>query len=89
MINLIDTSGSMYFDKNNIGISFLDTSTGEFHIGQCNEENIQRNLLRFCPQEVVLSNKVTYSNSSWYHEYKPFITRIDEWLFDFEIAYKF
>ena len=79
---------SMYFDKNDIGISFLDSSTGEFHIGQCNEENIQYNLLRFCPQEVVLSNKVTYSNSSWYREYKPFVTQIDDWLFDFEIAYR-
>ena len=80
--------GSMYFDKGNIGIAFLDSSTGEFHIGQCKEENLEYNLLRFCPQEVVLSNSVTYSNSSWYHTYKPFITRVDEWLFDFENAYK-
>ena len=80
--------GSMYFDKENIGIAFLDSSTGEFHIGQCKEENIQYNLLRFCPQEVVLANSVTYSNSSWYHTYKPFITQVDEWLFDFENAYK-
>ena len=79
---------SMHFDKNNIGIAFLDSSTGEFHIGQCNEENIQYNLLKFCPQEVVLSSKVIYSNSFWYNEFKPFITQVDEWFFDFEIAYR-
>ena len=44
--------------------------------------------MRFCPQEVILSNKVTYSNSSWYNEFKPFITTVDEWLFDFENAYR-
>ena len=52
------------------------------------KENIHYNLLRFSPQEVILSSKVTYSNSSWYREYKPFITQIDEWLFDIEDAYK-
>ena len=80
--------GSMWFDNNNVGIAFLDSSTGEFHIGQCKEEKIQYNLLRFCPQEIILSNKVTYSNSSWYNEFKPFITTVDEWLFDFENAYR-
>ena len=24
----------------------------------------------------------------WYREYKPFITQIDDWLFDFENAYR-
>ena len=32
--------GSMFFDKRFIGIAFLDTSTGEFHIGQCDKETI-------------------------------------------------
>ena len=45
-------------------------------------------MLKFCPQEVILSNKEVYSNSSWYKEYKPFITQVDEYLFDFENAYR-
>ena len=80
--------GSMFFDKRFIGIAFLDTSTGEFHIGQCDIETINHNMLKFCPQEVILSNKEVYSNSSWYKEYKPFITQVDDYLFDFENAYR-
>ncbi len=80
--------GSLFFKKNIIGVSFLDSSTGEFHIGQCEKENINNILLKFSPQEVVLSIRVVYSDSLWYREYKPFITQIDDWLFDFENAYR-
>ena len=80
--------GSMFFKKNIIGIAFLDSSTGEFYIGQCEKENINNVLLKFSPQEVVISNRVVYSDSLWYREYKPFITQIDDWLFDFENAYR-
>lgn len=80
--------GSMFFKNNSIGVAFLDSSTGEFHIGQCEKENINNFLLKFSPQEVVLPKKVVYSDSLWYREYKPFITQIDDWLFDFENAYR-
>ena len=80
--------GSMFFKNNIIGVAFLDSSTGEFHIGQCEKGNINNLLLKFSPQEVVLSKKVVYSDSLWYREYKPFITQIDDWLFDFENAYR-
>ena len=80
--------GSMFFKKNIIGVAFLDSSTGEFHIGQCEKENIYNLLLKFSPQEVVLSKSIVYSDSLWYREYKPFITQIDDWLFDFESAYR-
>ena len=53
--------GSMFFDKRFIGIAF-DTSTGEFHIGQCDIETINHNMLKFCIK-VILPIKV-YSNSS-------------------------
>ena len=80
--------GSMFFKKNIIGVAFLDSSTGEFHVGQCKKENINNLLLKFSPQEVVLSKKVVYSDTIWYRAYKPFITQIDDWLFDFENAYR-
>ena len=32
--------GSMFFKHNIIGVAFLDSSTGEFHIGQCEKGNI-------------------------------------------------
>ena len=39
--------GSMFFKNNSIGVAFLDSSTGEFHIGQCEKENINNFLLKF------------------------------------------
>ena len=79
---------SVYFAGDQIGVAFLDSSTGEFHIGQCDKGNINNLLLKFSPQEVVLSKKVVYSDSLWFREYKPFITQIDVCLFDFETAYR-
>ena len=37
--------GSMFFKNNIIGVAFLDSSTGEFHIGQCEMGNINNLLL--------------------------------------------
>ena len=56
--------GSLFFHKNIIGLAFLDTSTGEFHIGECEEDKINYMLLQFSPQEIVISNKVGYSNTA-------------------------
>ena len=81
--------GSIFFHKNNIGLAFLDSSTGEFHIGECQKEKINNVILKFSPQEIVISNKVVYSNTGWYKEFQPFITQVDDWLFDFENAYRF
>ena len=80
--------GSLFFHKNIIGLAFLDTSTGEFHIGECEEDKINYMLLKFSPQEIVISNKVVYSDADWFKEFKPFITQVDDWMFDFENAYR-
>ena len=44
--------------------------------------------MKFCPQEIVISNKVVYSDADWFKEFKPFITQVDDWMFDFENAYR-
>ncbi|MEP6929597.1 MAG: DNA mismatch repair protein MutS, partial [Flavobacterium sp.] len=45
---------SVYFAKNNIGISFLDVSTGEFLTAQGNAEYIDKLLQNFNPSEVLV-----------------------------------
>ena len=37
---------------------------------------------------MVLSQKIVYSNSKWYLEFQPFITQIEDWMFDHETAYR-
>jgi len=45
---------SIYFGKKNIGISFLDVSTGEFLTAQGNDEYIDKLLQNFNPSEVLI-----------------------------------
>lgn len=45
---------SIYFGKKNLGIAFLDVSTGEFLTAQGNEEYIDKLLQNFNPSEVLI-----------------------------------
>jgi len=44
---------AIYFEKNMLGVSFLDISTGEFHVAQGNAEYIDKLLQGFKPNEVI------------------------------------
>ncbi|MGV3695658.1 DNA mismatch repair protein MutS [Flavobacterium sp.] len=45
---------SVYFSKKQLGVSFLDVSTGEFLTSQGNEEYIDKLLQNFSPSEVLI-----------------------------------
>ncbi|MBA65918.1 MAG: DNA mismatch repair protein MutS [Candidatus Marinimicrobia bacterium] len=80
--------GSLCFFKNIVGLSFLDSSTGEFYLGECKAPQLNNTLLKFSPQEIVISDKTVYSNTLWYKEFQPFITQIEQWNFDYESAHR-
>jgi DNA mismatch repair protein MutS len=44
---------SLYFEKNSIGVAFLDISTGEFLVAQGNSDYIDKLLQSFKPSEVI------------------------------------
>jgi DNA mismatch repair protein MutS len=48
---------SVYFGKKNIGVSFLDISTGEFLTAQGNDEYIDKLLQNFQPSEVLIAKQ--------------------------------
>jgi DNA mismatch repair protein MutS len=48
---------SIYFGKKNIGVSFLDISTGEFLTAQGNDEYIDKLLQNFQPSEVLIAKQ--------------------------------
>ncbi len=76
------------FKKGKVGFSILDASTGEFFLGESKSDNVEECLLQFSPREIVLSEDVTYSLSDWYRSINPFVTKIDKWIFDFDLCYK-
>ena len=48
---------AVHFGKNNLGISFLDVSTGEFLCAQGNREYIDKLLQNFGPSEILIQKK--------------------------------
>ena len=80
--------GSLKIHGNQAGFAYLDSSTGEFNVGECRTECLRNILLKFSPHEIVLPQEVVYSTSDWYLEFQPFITQIDNWMFDYDTAYR-
>jgi len=48
---------AVHFGKNNLGVSFLDVSTGEFLCAQGNREYIDKLLQNFGPSEILIQKK--------------------------------
>ncbi len=71
---------SIYFQKNSIGISFLDISTGEFLLAQGTAEYIDKLLQGFKPSEVIFQKSrfrdFTESFGDRFYTYS-----LDEWIF--------
>lgn len=71
---------ALHFGKKNIGISFLDVSTGEFITSQGNQEYIDKLLQNFNPSEVLVQkdHKVRF-NEHFGSEFYTFF--LDDWIF--------
>ncbi len=80
--------GSLYIARDRVGFSYLDSSTGEFNVGECEKNDLKNTIAQFNPKEIVISNKIVYSNLDWYIEFHPFITQIEDQAFNFEVSYK-
>ena len=69
---------SIFFEKNTIGVAFIDISTGEFLVGQGNSEYIDKLLQSFKPSEVIFqkarSREFTETFGSKFYTYS-----LDEW----------
>ncbi len=75
---------ALVIEKNQSGYAVLDQSTGEFYVGECSEEKLVEALRKFAPREVLVTENSVYSTSNWYRSLKPFVTKIERWLFDYE-----
>ncbi|KAB1069748.1 DNA mismatch repair protein MutS [Tamlana haliotis] len=78
---------SVYFDKKNIGISFLDISTGEFLTSQGNAEYIDKLLQNFSPSEVLVSKqKRSLFNDTFGSDFHTFY--LEDWVYQSDYAYE-
>ena len=79
---------SIHFGKKLAGYAVLDQSTGEFYLGECSPERLTEELRKFAPREVLIAESLVYSTSDWYNNLKPFITKIEDWIFNYDQCYK-
>ena len=72
---------SIYFEKNQFGMSFLDVSTGDFYISQGDFKLIEQLISNFSPNEILVSkpskNELKELIGNSYNVYP-----LDDWVFD-------
>jgi DNA mismatch repair protein MutS len=78
---------SIYFANKNIGISFLDVSTGEFLTAQGNAEYIDKLLQNFNPSEVLVpKNSKNDFKATFGEDYHSFY--LEDWLYKEDYAFE-
>ncbi|ESU20098.1 DNA mismatch repair protein MutS [Flavobacterium cauense R2A-7] len=78
---------SIHFGKKNIGVAFLDVSTGEFLTAQGNEEYIDKLLQNFNPSEVLVQKH--YKNQfkdSFGEDFHSFF--LEDWIYKEDYAFE-
>ena len=78
--------GAVKYGSDRVGFAMLDHSTGEFFVGECGEENVAENLVRFSPREIIVSDSDSITASQWFQKMKPFLSQMDEWAFDEKVC---
>ena len=76
---------AVHFGKKNIGVSFLDISTGEFLTAQGEAEHIDKLLQNFNPSEILVQKqqKKRFSELFGDHYYTFFL---EDWIFQYDFA---
>jgi DNA mismatch repair protein MutS len=74
-------------DKSNIGVAFLDISTGEFYIAEGTKDYIDKLLQSFAPSEVMFSKKLKAVFESTFGDHY-FHYACDDWVFQHTYAYE-
>ncbi len=77
--------GAIYFGRKNIGIAFLDVSTGEFLTAQGNDEYIDKLLQNFQPSEILVpkQNKADFK-AAFGEDFHNFY--LEDWIFKEDYA---
>ena len=76
---------AVHFDKKQLGISFLDVSTGEFLVAQGNAEYIDKLLQNFNPSEVLVQKQHKQQFLELF-ENRYYTFYLDDWVFQKEYA---
>ena len=76
---------SVHFAKQDVGVAFLDISTGEFYVAQGDVSYIDKLFQSFSPSEVIVEKSKLQHFKSEFGD-KFFCTTFDDWVFTSEFA---
>lgn len=76
---------AVYFDKTQLGVSFVDISTGEFHVAQGSTEYIDKLLQGFKPNEVVFQKTKRKEFLELFGD-RFYTYHLDDWAFTSDYA---
>lgn len=76
---------AVYFDKQGCGVSFLDISTGEFHVAQGSTDYVDKLLQGFKPTEVVFQKSKRKEFLEYFGD-KFYTFHLDDWAFTVDYA---
>ena len=75
--------------KNNLGLAFIDASTGDFLVTQIKSDQLRGELTRLRPSEILMRDEETRSQLDRLKlEYEPTVTVYETWYFEVEEAEK-
>jgi DNA mismatch repair protein MutS len=78
---------SIFFGKENLGISFLDLSTGEFMCAEGNQSYIDKLLQSFSPSEVIYSKSAKHrAQEVLKDQFSTFYC--EDWVFQYDYTYE-
>jgi len=78
---------SIYFSKTQIGIAFLDISTGEFLTSQGNEEYVDKLLQNFNPSEILIQKENKSHFKTVFGE-RFNVFHLEDWIFKEDYAFQ-
>ena len=78
---------SLHFTKENVGIAFLDISTGEFLAAQGSLGYVGKLLQSFTPSEIIISKSCRNLFNEQYGE-KYNVYHLEDWIYSFEYGYE-
>ncbi len=76
---------ALHFDKQNIGVSFLDVSTGEFLVAEGQKDYIDKLIQGFQPSEILYEKSKQKLYNSTFND-KAYTYKLDDWVFTYDYA---
>src|SRR5690606_41682421 len=77
----------IFAGRNEMGIAFLDVSTGEFYAAQGNDEYILKLVQGFAPAEIIFSKTSReHFETLFAEEHSTFA--LDDWVYAYDYAYE-